>query len=556
MTSQPQRKPEWKARRIETHFSTIVSLLVAISIAGCATTEAPDLATATVIPLPVTTLATPPETGASLANRSESKRDGPGEVRTVAETSAVVAPTEMTPSIPATIQEYPVDLTTALRLAEAENPLIAEARQRITEALAERQGARSLLLPSLNVGMNLHTHSGDLQRSSGRVLSLNESSLYVGGGAGVAAAGTVEVPAVNLYSQLTDAIFEPLAANQRLEGTRFRANATANQILLEVAELHFESLAAEATLLARKETVNQGQQVAQFTRSYADAGQGRDADAERASTLLSLSEIEVRRAEEEVAVAAARLARRLHLDQSVRLRPLPPSVETITLTDPEIPLPSLIATAIQRRPEVIALSNEINAAEIKHRQEIYRPLLPTIALGMSGGAFGGGSNLAPPLMSHFAGRTDFDVRVYWTVQNLGFGNSSMQKRRWAQVGQAVSDRSTQIALVRTEVTAALAEVDATRRQIDVTTRQLKSAESGFREDLLRIRNTVGRPIEVVNSLELLNTARVARIRALTEFNKAQFRLFVALGSPPPLADSANAPLPPAPIASPPLPPLL
>jgi outer membrane protein TolC len=462
----------------------------------------------------------------------------------------------MTPSIPATIQEYPVDLTTALRLAEAENPLIAEARQRITEALAERQGARSLLLPSLNIGMNLHTHSGDLQRSSGRILSLNESSLYFGGGAGATAAGTLEVPAVNLYSQVTDAIFEPLAANQRLEGTRFRANATANQILLEVAELHFESLAAEATLLARKETVNQGQQVAQLTRSYADAGQGRDADAERASTLLSLSEVEVRRAEEEVAVAAARLARRLHLDQSVRLRPLAPNVETITLIDPGIPLPSLIATAIQRRPEVIALSNEINAAEIKHRQEIYRPLLPTVALGMSGGAFGGGSNLAPPLMSHFAGRTDFDVRVYWTAENLGFGNSSMQKRRWAQVGQAVSDRSTQIALVRTEVTAALAEVDATRRQIGVTTRQLKSAESGFREDLLRIRNTVGRPIEVVNSLELLNTARVARIRALTEFNKAQFRLFVALGSPPPLSDSANAPLPPAPIASPPLPPLL
>ena len=44
-------------------------------------------------------------------------------------------------------REYPIDLTTALRLAEVENPLIAEARQRIGEALAVQQGARALLLP-------------------------------------------------------------------------------------------------------------------------------------------------------------------------------------------------------------------------------------------------------------------------------------------------------------------------------------------------------------------------------------------------------------------------
>jgi len=48
---------------------------------------------------------------------------------------------------------------------------------------------------------------------------------------------------------------------------------------------------------------------------------------------------------------------------------------------------------------------------------------------------------------------------------------------------------------------------------------------------------------------------VARIRAVTEFNKAEFRLFVSLGSPPPLGESANAPLPAAPIATPMLPPL-
>jgi len=459
------------------------------------------------------------------------------------------------PAIPPADSEYPLDLTTALRLAEVENPQIAGARQRIGEAMAVQQGARALLLPTLNAGANLHYHTGDLQRSSGRILSLNENSLYFGGGAGGMAAGPVEIPAVNLFSPLADALFEPLAARQQVDASRFEASATANQVLLEVAELHFELLAAEADLRVRRESAGQEAEVARLTRAYAQAQQGREADAERAATELSLIELEIRQAEEQVAVASARLARRLHLDQSVRVRPVAPVTETVNLVDPGTPLQGLILAALGRRPELGSRAAAVAVAETRHRQELYRPMLPTVQVSFSPGAFGGGSNLSPPELAHFAGRTDFDVRAFWTLRNLGAGNLMLQKRRWAQVGQAVGERSRVIAEIRSEVSAAHAEATAARRQVEVTTRQLASAEAGFREDLERTRNTVGRPIEVVNSLRLLNQARVDRIRAVTDYNKAEIRLFVALGSPPPLGESANAPVGPAPIASPPLPPL-
>ncbi len=462
---------------------------------------------------------------------------------------------ELTPSIPAAAQEYPIDLTTSLRLAEVENPQIAEARQRIGEALAVLQGAKVLLLPSLNLGMNYHAHTGNLQRSSGTILKLDEKSLYFGGGAGAMAAGTVEVPAISIFSSLTDAYFKPLAAHQQVEGARFQASAMANKVLLEVVELHFELLAAEADLRVRLETAAQGADVARLTHAYAIAGQGRDADAERAATELRLVELEVKQAEQEVAVASARLAHRLHLDQSVRIRPAAPRLEMITLIDPGTPLPNLIAVAVERHPEISAKAAALAVAEVRHRQEICRPFLPTVWLGYSAGGFGGGSNLVGTELSHFAGRTDFDVQVFWTLSNMGFGNLALIKQRQAEVGAADGERAHAIAEVRSVVAAAYAEVAAARRQIDVTTQQLASAERGFREDIERIRNTVGRPIEVVNSLQLLNQARVDRIRAIIEYNKAEFRLFVALGTPPPLGAPADTPLPPAPIASPLLPPL-
>ncbi|GEM_PF-2549933 len=44
----------------------------------------------------------------------------------------------------------------------------------------------------------------------------------------------------------------------------------------------------------------------------------------------------------------------------------------------------------------------------------------------------------------------------------------------------------------------------------------------------------GLPIELLNNLELLIKSREDLIEAVIGFNTAQLRLFVALGSPPPL----------------------
>lgn len=225
------------------------------------------------------------------------------------------------PLIPPPAAEYPIDLSTALRLAEAENPTIAAARARITESLALQTQARAILLPSLNGGSNFHLHTGNLQRSSGRILNLTEQSLYVGGGAMAFAAGTVEVPAVNILGTLTEAWFEPLAAHQRVIGTSFTALATANEILLDVAILHLELLANQEILDAQRLTERQVYELAVTVNDFAVAGERRTADANRAQVEWKLRRAAVQRAEEAVAVTAARLANRLNLDPSVRLRP-------------------------------------------------------------------------------------------------------------------------------------------------------------------------------------------------------------------------------------------
>ncbi len=113
----------------------------------------------------------------------------------------------------------------------------------------------------------------------------------------------------------------------------------------------------------------------------------------------------------------------------MRLEPAGGPLVPLHLIDLNSPQFDLIRIAMQQRPDIEARTAAIAEAEAHYKQEIGRPLLPTVWLGFSGGVFGGGSNLTPPLVGNFAGRSDFDVRVYWTLLNLGAGNASLIKER-------------------------------------------------------------------------------------------------------------------------------
>ena len=443
---------------------------------------------------------------------------------------------------------YAIDLATALRLADRVNPTINRARSVVLErSRLPSLTARTLLVPSLNGGLTYHGHNGDLQRSSGKIISVSEQSLYLGAGAATVAAETVKIPGVNILTPLTDAWFEPLVAHQRVLASRFSVRATENDILMEVAVYYLELIRHNVLLEANRLSEVQAYQIVQTTQQYAIIGQGRQADADRAKAEWRDRRADVIDAEQGVGVAAARLTQRLNLDPSVQLRPMTGPLVPLNLVTIDTPVDKLIQVAIQQRPDLWARTAEIGEAEYRVHEEIGRPFLPTLWLGFSGGVFGGGSNLVPPLVGNFAGRTDFDVRLYWTFLNMGAGNLSLIRQRRAEAGQAVAMRARTLNRVRDEVASNLAGAKAALNQIEVARRELQSALPGFHEDPGSCTfNNLGRPIEVINSLNLLAAARIHLIDAIVHYDQAQFRLWVSLGSPPPLVETSEPDQPPVP----------
>ena len=109
-----------------------------------------------------------------------------------------IAPPPTSPPSILKVEVQPIDLTTALNLAGVQNPDLNVMRTRVVEAAAMRQLAAAYFLPSINPGMNYDDHTGNLQQSSGNILSVNRSAFYIGAGSNAVGSRTVTIPGVYL----------------------------------------------------------------------------------------------------------------------------------------------------------------------------------------------------------------------------------------------------------------------------------------------------------------------------------------------------------------------
>ncbi|WP_255597289.1 TolC family protein [Paludisphaera rhizosphaerae] len=449
-----------------------------------------------------------------------------------------------TPSSPATLlapDVRPIDLNTALRLAGAQNPQLLIARQRVVEATALRQLAAAQFLPSLNLGGNYDLHTGNLQQSNGNILSVNRSAMYVGAGSGAVAAGTVSIPGLVLEGNAAVAVYGYLAARQFQAARGFEAWAVRNQAFLQTTLAYSELLRAEGRRSIALQVRDEAKRVAELTASYANAGQGRAADAHRALTELQAREYDIQQAEEAVLVASAQLCFVLNIDPSVRLHPTDAFVVPHPIVPDPTPVAELIALGLLQRPELKEWRASIQEALMVLDGARALPFSPTVLIGYSAGGFGGGSNLVRPVVGGFGGRQDLDVVGFWTLQNLGVGNASLINVAKARLGVAKYREIFVLDQVRAEVAEAYAKTHARYARIETSERAVESGIKGFAEDLLRIENTVAPAIETVDSLRLLARARNAYLDAIIDYDRAQFELYVALGQPP--ADTLARPAP-------------
>jgi outer membrane protein TolC len=446
------------------------------------------------------------------------------------------SPTTAVPLAAPTDRPMPINLPTAMQLAGVRPIDIALASERIQVAAAQLERAEVLWLPTLYVGGDYFRHDGKIQDVAGNIIDTSKSSLMVGAGPSAVFA-------------LSDALLQPLAARQELRAREAALQTARNDSLLAMAEAYFGVQQARGELAGALDAAKRAEDVArraeELTKSLVPP-----AEAARARAELARRRQAVLAARERWRTASADLTRVLRLDPGAVVEPLEPPHLQVALIEPGRSVDELIPLALTSRPELAAQQALVQATLERLRAERLRPLIPSVVLRgsstavngtLAGGYFGGGIN---DRLSNFGGRLDFDVQLLWEFQNLGFGNRARVEERRAE------NRLSVLELFRLQDRIA-AEVAQAHAQLESAAARVTEAQAGLRdavesakanyEGMTQTKKTgtgpealilpVIRPQEAVASVQALAQAYADYYGAVGDYNRAQFRLYRALGTP-------------------------
>lgn len=458
----------------------------------------------------------------------------------------------------------PIDLVSALRLAGARDLDVAIARARVAAAAADVRHARALWLPSLFIGPNWVRHDGQAQVIEGDVRTISKSSLFMGATAAagssvsgpIPSGGPAQVTGLTTVLRFSDVIFLPLAAEQIVDARTAGVRAATNDALLGVSESYLELQRAAGRLAIAREAAAHAERLAAITAAFAETGMGLEGDHRRSLTERDRRLADVEAALGELEVASTEVVRRTRLDPKVVVAPVEPAELVLEIVDDELPVDTLIEAGLRNRPELAEARSMVEETLLRLRQARLRPFIPSLAFRYSGGGFGGGRD---EFFGDFAGRSDADVNLYWETANLGFTDSAIRGRREAERREAdLRFCKVQDQVAAEVVRAEKARLAARRRMARVeeaVPEAIRSLELNFRT----IREAAGlpvpatRPIEVLQPIQALATARADLLDAVIDYNLAQFRLFHAVGRAPVVAGVAAAepvlPHPPTPEAA-------
>jgi outer membrane protein TolC len=426
----------------------------------------------------------------------------------------------------------PINLPTALSLAGVRPLDIALASERVRVAAAQLQRANALWLPTIYLGVDYYRHDGQLQDVAGNVFGTSKDGFMVGCGPSAVFA-------------ISDAIFAPLAARQHVRARQALVQSAQNDSLLAVAEAYFNVQQARGELAGADDAARKADDLVRTAEKLAP-GLIPKVEVLRTRTEAAHRRQAVESARERWRSASAELARVLRLEPSALIVPLEPPHLRVSLVPPNESVDDLIPMGLTSRPELAAQQALVQATLQRLRQEKLRPLIPSVLLRgfstpvtgtLGAGLFGGGLN---GQMSNFDFRSDLDLQLVWQFESLGVGNHARVDERRAENRLAVLELFKTQDRIAAEVTQAHAQVRSAVARLSEAEVEVKAAVESANENIKGLQDTKGdnklltllvRPQEAVAAVQALAQAYVAYYGAVADYDRAQFRLYHALGQP-------------------------
>lgn len=399
----------------------------------------------------------------------------------------------------------PITLEQAIELARRNNQALQEARITLERAQAALQEALAAEFPTASVGADF-TRVDSAQAE----LSNRSPSPFNPGGNTVTTSfnGLLEL-SYDLYT----AGRRPAQIRQAEERVRLQQldiERVSEQLRLDVARTYYNLQQADAQVEINQAAVTEAAQSLRDTQLLEQAGLGTRFDVLQAQVRLSEAEQSLITAFSQQRVSRRGLAQLLNLAQTVDVAAADP-IEVAGAW--ELSLEQTIVLAFRNRAELEQLLAQRNISE-QDRRIALSATQPQAALSASYNILG--------ILNDGEGPADgftLGARLRWNFFDGGAARARAQQAT-KNIAIAETQFTDQRNRIRLEVEQAFSNLNANAQNIQTANFALQQAEESLRLARLRFQAGVGTQTDVINQQTALTRARVNRLSAILDYNRA------------------------------------
>ncbi len=406
-------------------------------------------------------------------------------------------------------QPFAVNLETVLKLAGANNLTVQEYQLKYQQALAEQSKAKEWWLPNIYFGASTHYLNGAAMNTDGKIFTdVNRNNLWTGLGIGA-------------EMDFSKGFYSSFAAKQKAEAMNYQSTAEKNKAILQAVQAYFDLQAEQLKYFFLQQLVSQSDTLSQQIKIKMDAGLLYQSDYLMAQSNYNHLKISMLQTKIEWQKKSALLVNLLNLENNISLVSADTSLIPLKLIQQNTDT-TLYKNGFEKRPEFLGLNVELQSFQTLRKTSNQGLLIPKLRVGFDNGGFGA---YTTPLYNTY----QFNASLFW---NLPLGRLTY-KGDLRKYDSQILIQQNEIEQFKNqyqqEISIANSQLQIAEEQMTIAKQAIQSSTEALNQSMERQKLGTAKSFEVFQAQQFFLQVQVDYLKTISEYNKAQFALKVAMG---------------------------
>jgi outer membrane protein TolC len=406
-------------------------------------------------------------------------------------------------------QTIELNLNKVLEIGKANNLTIRIYQGHEELAKANLTKAREWWLPDLNVGARTHWLRGSAMNGNGDFFTnVDRNNIWLGLG-------------LDASWDIGNEVFKTKSAKLLSEASKFKTEQAQNDVLLSSIEIYFDLLLADVQIVSFGQLIQQSDTIIDQLEAQVEVGLRYQSELLLAKSSRALLEMKQIHAEALRTDLSAVLINQLVLSSQAKIQVTEKILAPINLI--ELSAASTRLEEVYENMPLLKMYDLRNEAIIsKRKEQTWGILLPTVEFQLYGSLFGGYSSALRPT-------GESNAAVGWNIPLSLISGGEMKRSRSLETISGLTKLAEQ-QQIASNLFRSRARVVQLNEQMELASIAQEYAKEALNQSTAREKLGTARPFEVYESQKVYMEARMEYLKSIADYNKEQYRLYVALGN--------------------------